>query len=564
MNPVARQLYVSNYSSGELLCYALDDKGLPAGEPQALRRQGSGPRADRQDGPHAHFAMPDAAGAHVYLCDLGTDAIVRHRVQADGLAPEPDWTLRARPGSGPRHLVLAGALIVAVNELSNTLSVYGQAEDARTPPRELAHASTLPPGWTGASYRGARLHPNGRLLMVSNRGHDSIAAFRLRRDAPWLEPLGHFPAGGRTPRDIAFTPDGAFLLIASQDDHLIRALRIDPVTGMPERAGASFALRSPVSLCPCCPEPETLNVTASLPRPHRRHRRHRPDRPQGSGHPGAPGLVRTPGRHRPARGRHPVRARAARTPDAGRRRSRGSRWRMDPPFRGRRRRAAPGRPPFHARRQLGRGAGFLQHDAERADGRGYAWRAPAGVLIVEPCHGWLQGPAAGRAHGPRQLTAQTELAPGTRWFDGQRDVHSLAYGTSKVMGERLCRAYSAVTEGRLSTVAARIGWILPDGNDPRDITYSGVAHQRAPADGALDEPSRRALTWFRDMWLSNGDLERLLIAALTADSSNWEGGSVIVNGVSANRGSAWDVAGGRASIGYDPQDDVQERLRVAP
>ena len=89
--------------------------------------------------------------------------------------------------------------------------------------------------------------------MVSNRGHDSIAAFRLRRDAPWLEPLGHFPAGGRTPRDIAFTPDGAFLLIASQDDHLIRALRIDPVTGMPERAGASFALRSPVSLCPLLP-----------------------------------------------------------------------------------------------------------------------------------------------------------------------------------------------------------------------------------------------------------------------------------------------------------------------
>lgn len=177
--------------------------------------------------------------------------------------------------------------------------------------------------------------------------------------------------------------------------------------------------------------------------------------------------------------------------------------------------------------------------------------------------GYKDQPLAARM-GPGKLTAQTEPAPGTRWFDGQRDVHSLAYGTSKVMGERLCRAYSAVTEGRLSTVAARIGWILPDGNDPRDITYSGVAHQRAPADGALDEPSRRALTLFRDMWLSNGDLERLLIAALTADSSNWEGGSVIVNGVSANRGSAWDVAGGRASIGYDPQDDVQERLRVAP
>ena len=95
--------------------------------------------------------------------------------------------------------------------------------------------------------------------MVSNRGHDSIAAFRLRRDAPWLEPLGHFPAGGRTPRDIAFTPDGAFLLIASQDDHLIRALRIDPVTGMPERAGAFRAAlaRQPVPLLPLNRKPST-------------------------------------------------------------------------------------------------------------------------------------------------------------------------------------------------------------------------------------------------------------------------------------------------------------------
>ncbi|MBB1629136.1 NAD-dependent epimerase/dehydratase family protein [Achromobacter sp. UMC71] len=162
--------------------------------------------------------------------------------------------------------------------------------------------------------------------------------------------------------------------------------------------------------------------------------------------------------------------------------------------------------------------------------------------------------------GPGKLTAATEPAPGTRWFDGERDVHSLAYGTSKVMGERLCRAYSAVTQGRLSTVLARIGWILPGENDPRDMTYSGVAHQRAPAPAALDEPARRALAWFHDMWLSNEDFERLLIAALTADSADWPDGSVTVNGVSANQGSAWDVAGGQASIGYAPRDDVRRRL----
>ncbi|WP_370681923.1 NAD-dependent epimerase/dehydratase family protein [Comamonas sp. GB3 AK4-5] len=163
--------------------------------------------------------------------------------------------------------------------------------------------------------------------------------------------------------------------------------------------------------------------------------------------------------------------------------------------------------------------------------------------------------------GPGKLTAHTKPAPGTRWFDGQREVHSLAYGTSKVMGERLCRAYSAVTQGRLSTVALRIGWALPGDNDPRDITYSGVAHQHAPESQALDEASLHALQWFRGMWLSNHDLERLLIAALTADAARWPCGNVIVNGVSANHGSVWDVVAGRDSIGYAPQDDVQAHLR---
>ena len=163
--------------------------------------------------------------------------------------------------------------------------------------------------------------------------------------------------------------------------------------------------------------------------------------------------------------------------------------------------------------------------------------------------------------GPGRLTVRCEPAPGTRWFDGEREVHALAYATSKAMGECLCRACSAMTGGRLSTVAARIGWILPGDNDPRDMTYSGVAHRRAPDPRALDEPARRALAWFHDMWLSNGDFERLLVAALTADASGWPDGSVIVNGVSANQGSAWDVEDGRATIGYAPRDDVRRRLR---
>lgn len=162
--------------------------------------------------------------------------------------------------------------------------------------------------------------------------------------------------------------------------------------------------------------------------------------------------------------------------------------------------------------------------------------------------------------GPGKLTAQSEPAPGTRWFDGLRDVDSLAYGTSKLMGERLCRAYATVTQGRLSTVALRIGWALPGPNDPRDMTYSGVAHQRPDPAIPLNDASRRALDWFHSMWLSNDDMARLFVAALTSGTRHWDQGFVIVNGVSANRGSAWNVADGRRTIGYEPQDDVHTRL----
>ncbi|WP_205296613.1 hypothetical protein, partial [Escherichia coli] len=75
-------------------------------------------------------------------------------------------------------------------------------------------------------------------------------------------------------------------------------------------------------------------------------------------------------------------------------------------------------------------------------------------------------------------TAELPPAPGTRWNNGTEDVYSLAYGTSKAMGERLCKAVGAVSAangGKLSIVSLRIGWALPDDNDPNDINYSGTA-----------------------------------------------------------------------------------------
>lgn len=253
INLQAQQLYVSHYSSGELMCHALDSEGLPDGVPQVIARQGAGPRTDRQEKSHVHCATPSPDGSRVYLCDLGTDTIACHHVLPNRLESEPRQSLQSLPGSGPRHLVLTadGAQAMVVEELSNTVTLYALGEPSQKEQAQaLARVGTVPMDWHGANTASAlRLHLNGELLYAANRGHDSIAVYRVHRTAPWLEPLGFIPVGGRTPRDMTFTPDGAFLLVASQDDHFIRAMQLDLRTGLPQAQGQPFRLHSPACLC---------------------------------------------------------------------------------------------------------------------------------------------------------------------------------------------------------------------------------------------------------------------------------------------------------------------------
>lgn len=256
VNDRAGQLYVSNYTSGEVLAFGLDADGVPRAEPVALRRAGNGPRRDRQDAPHAHCAAASPDGTGLWLCDLGTDTVARHPIRDGLVAQEPDLALHATPGAGPRHLAFdpSGRFLVVVNELSSTVSLYDLHGGAV---RKLSEVGTLPAGWTGVNTTAAiRVHPNGEWVYASNRGHDSIVTLHLDRDGGTLEATGWSPAGGRTPRDFALTPDGAFLLAASQDDARIRAFRVDPQTGALSDTGRDLRLQSPVCLC-FIPQPDS-------------------------------------------------------------------------------------------------------------------------------------------------------------------------------------------------------------------------------------------------------------------------------------------------------------------
>ncbi|HSL75262.1 MAG TPA: lactonase family protein [Ilumatobacteraceae bacterium] len=240
----AARVHVANYASGTVATYLVGPDGRFDRLLGQHRHGGSGPHP-RQAGPHAHCIL--AHGSSVYAVDLGADRIIRYVVDPgdDGGIRFADQTVMP-PGSGPRHIAVHPDRPVAyvLCELDNQLAVLDIDDSGRLHPRSAV--STLPDGFTGDSIAaGIAIHPDGRRIYVSNRGHDSIATFAIDvvEDPPML--LEHVPSGGRTPRHFAIHPAGRSLLVANQDSDNLISFAFDD-DAIPRRTNVVAQLSQPV------------------------------------------------------------------------------------------------------------------------------------------------------------------------------------------------------------------------------------------------------------------------------------------------------------------------------
>jgi 6-phosphogluconolactonase len=241
-----RRLYLSNYLSGSFVVYPLDTDGVPAEAPLKIQRAGTGPNPDRQEGPHVHQGVPTPDGLHVLVCDAGTDSIVRHRLLGDSLDSEPNLIVQAEGGSLPRHLAFLpdGSGFLVQHELDGTVVSYRYGSEAI---EKVASVSALPADWTGPrSGATIRVHPGGRFVYASNRGHDSIVGFDLAGGLASLVPIGWWSTAGRTPRDLIITADGRFLIAANQDSDNLTVFSIDAATGDLRQLATREGIGSPV------------------------------------------------------------------------------------------------------------------------------------------------------------------------------------------------------------------------------------------------------------------------------------------------------------------------------
>jgi 6-phosphogluconolactonase len=244
-------LFVANYGGGSVAAFPVHDDGKLGEASAFFQHAGKSVNASNQSGPHAHATVVSPDNRFVLAADLGLDKVFTYRLDPakGGLAPEPRFTAIA-PGSGPRHLAFRpdGKFVYVLKEMLSAVVAFRYDAGAGTL-AELQTLSTLPEGFKGET-NGAEIvtHPTGKFLYASNRGHDSIAVFRIDAAKGTLTPVDRVLTQGKTPRGFAVDPSGRFLVAANQNSGTLVVFRIDQATGGLTPAGTTVQVPSPVSV----------------------------------------------------------------------------------------------------------------------------------------------------------------------------------------------------------------------------------------------------------------------------------------------------------------------------
>jgi 6-phosphogluconolactonase len=251
LDRTGRFLAVANYTSGTFALFPVGTDGRLGAMIQTVVTPGVGPDKARQDGPHAHQVVFDDQNRFLLAVDLGIDQVLVYRFdQTTGrLTPNDPPSVHLTPGAGPRHLVFApdrrrAFVISEMASTVTTLSWDGERGRLSAGPS----VTTLPPGFHGVSTTAEiAIHPNGRFLYGSNRGHDSISVFRIE-PAGTLVPVEIESTRGRTPRFFTLDPGGRWLIAANQDSSTLAVFSVDQATGALAPAGTPVDVGAPVCL----------------------------------------------------------------------------------------------------------------------------------------------------------------------------------------------------------------------------------------------------------------------------------------------------------------------------
>jgi 6-phosphogluconolactonase len=245
-----KYVLVANYTGGSVAVFPVLADGKLGEASAFVQHTGHGTDPKRQEGPHAHSIDLSPDNHFAMVDDLGLDELLVYKFDSakGSLTPNDPPFAKLDPGAGPRHFALhpSGKFAYVVAEMHSTVTVFSNDADKGTL-SPLQTISTLPKGFTGENDDAEiQMHPSGKFLYASNRGHDSIAVFAIDPVKGTLTPMEDTPTQGKIPRSFEIDPTGALLLAENQKTDNIVVFRIDAKTGHLTPTGQVLEVASPV------------------------------------------------------------------------------------------------------------------------------------------------------------------------------------------------------------------------------------------------------------------------------------------------------------------------------
>ncbi len=244
---------VANYTGGSVAVFPVQSDGHIGESSAFVQHAGSSVNPERQEGPHAHWIETTPDNRFAIAVDLGLDQLLIYRFDAKtgSLTPNDPPYAKLDPGAGPRHLAFHpnGKFAYVVNELQSSITAFAYDARGGTLHKLLKTVSTLPKDFSGTNDTAEiKVHPSGKFLFASNRGHDTIAVFSIDSKTGALTLTGDFPTQGKTPRNFEIDPTGKLLFVANQDTNNIAVFQIDSNHGRLTPTKQILQVPSPVCL----------------------------------------------------------------------------------------------------------------------------------------------------------------------------------------------------------------------------------------------------------------------------------------------------------------------------